>query len=59
MTFRGILMFVLGLFALYRGWVIHTGEKAWLAYGLGALAIALGVWRLFRNPGDRLDNLLK
>ena len=48
--FRGILMFALGLFALYRGWLFHTGEKAWLAYGLGILAIALGVWRLLRNP---------
>lgn len=47
---RGILMFALGVFAIYRGWVIHTGQQAWLAYGLGVLALALGVWRLLRNP---------
>lgn len=53
-AFRGILLFALGLFALYRGWLIHTGEKAWLACGLGMVAIALGVWRIFRNPNKPL-----
>lgn len=53
-AFRGVLMFGLGLFALYRGWTIHTGERAWLAYGLGLLAIALGVWRLLRRPDKPL-----
>lgn len=53
-AFRGILMFGIGIFALYRGWSIHTGEKAWLAYGLGSVAIALGVWRLMRNPNKPL-----
>jgi len=53
-AFRGILMFAVGVFAIYRGWLIHTGEKAWLAYGLGAVAIALGVWRLLRNPNRPL-----
>lgn len=47
---RGILLFGLGVFAIYRGWLIHTGQKAWLAYGLGLVAIALGVWRLIRKP---------
>jgi len=40
---RGIVLFVLGVFALYKGWTIHTGQRAWLAYGLGLVAIALGV----------------
>ncbi len=53
-AFRGILMFALGGIALYRGWIIHSGEKAWLAYGLGLLAIALGVWRLLRNSNKPL-----
>ena len=53
-AFRGILMFVLGGFALYRGWTIHTGASAWLAYGLGLLSIALGVWRLMRNSNKPL-----
>lgn len=47
---RGILMLVLGAFALYRGWVVRTGQSAWLAYGLGLLAIAIGIWRLTRKP---------
>ena len=53
-AFRGVLLFALGVFALYRGWLIHTGSKAWLAYLLGIVAIALGVWRLLRNPDKPL-----
>ena len=53
-VFRGVLMFAIGIFALYRGWLYHTGEKAWFAYGLGVLAIALGIWRLRRNPNKPL-----
>lgn len=53
-TFRGILLFALGVFALYKGWTIHTGERAWFAYGLGLVAIALGVWRLLRRPDKPL-----
>jgi hypothetical protein len=52
--FRGILMLVLGAFALYRGWMIHTGQNAWMAYGLGFLAFALGIWRLTRRPDKPL-----
>jgi hypothetical protein len=48
--FRAILMFAVGIFAIYRGWVIHVGRNAWLAYGLGLVAIALGVFRLLRRP---------
>ena len=51
---RGILLFGLGVFALYKGWTIHTGEKAWFAYALGLAAIALGVWRLLRRPDKPL-----
>jgi len=46
---RGVILFGLGVFALYRGWIIHTGQRAWMAYGLGLVAIALGVWRLLRR----------
>jgi len=52
--FRGILMLALGAFALYRGWTIHTGQNAWLAYGLGVLALGLGIWRLTRRPDKPL-----
>jgi hypothetical protein len=51
---RGVLLFGMGVFALYKGWSIHTGERAWLAYGLGLVAIALGVWRLLRREDKRL-----
>lgn len=45
---RGIILFGMGVFAIYEGWRIHVGERAWLAYALGVVAIALGVWRLTR-----------
>ena len=51
---RGAVLFALGVFALYKGWTFHTGEKAWFAYGLGLVAIALGVWRMLRRPDKRL-----
>ena len=51
---RGIIFFALGVFAMYRGWVFHTGGRAWFAYGIGILAIALGVWRLLRREDKPL-----
>jgi hypothetical protein len=35
--------------AFWKGWQIHRGETAMLAYGLGALALAMGVWHLTRE----------
>lgn len=51
---RGVVLFGLGVFAIYEGWRIHAGERAWLAYLLGVAAMALGVWRLMRNPNKPL-----
>ena len=51
---RGIILFGLGVFALYKGWTIHTGQRAWLAYGLGLIAAGLGVWRLLRREDKPL-----
>jgi hypothetical protein len=34
--------------AFYRGWKIHTGREALLAFGLGVLALGLAVWHLTR-----------
>ena len=51
---RGVVLFGLGVFALYKGWMFHTGEKAWLAYALGLAAIGLGVWRMLRRPDKPL-----
>lgn len=51
---RGVVLLGLGVFAMYEGWRIHAGERAWFAYLLGVLAMALGVWRLRRNPNRPL-----
>lgn len=36
--------------AFWRGWKIHSGNMALLAYTLGILALALAVWHLTRKP---------
>jgi hypothetical protein len=46
---RGIVMIVAAAIAFWKGWQIHRGETAVLAYGLGAMALALGVWHLMRE----------
>lgn len=46
---RGIVMLVAAALAIWKGWQIHRGETAVLAYGLGAMALALGVWHLMRK----------
>lgn len=52
--FRGVLLLFAGCFALYEGWKIHTGKHALWAYGLGLVAIAVGIWRLTRKEPPRL-----
>ncbi|MGA2339850.1 MAG: hypothetical protein ABSF75_08120 [Terracidiphilus sp.] len=46
---RGIVMILAAGIAVWKGWQIHHGETAVLAYGLGAMALALGVWHLTRK----------
>jgi hypothetical protein len=46
---RGIVMLIAAALAIWKGWQIHRGEMAVLAYGLGALALAVGVWHLTRR----------
>jgi len=46
---RGIVMLIAAVMAIWKGWEIHRGEMAVLAYGLGALALAVGVWHLTRK----------
>jgi hypothetical protein len=46
---RGIVMLIAAALAFWKGWQIHRGETAVLAYGLGALALAMGVWHLTRE----------
>jgi uncharacterized membrane protein len=50
---RGIVMLVAAAIAFWKGWQIHHGESAVLAYGLGAIALALGVWHLTRKAPMR------
>ena len=50
---RGFLMLLAAGFAVWRGWKIHTGMYAWMAYGLAAAALALAVWHLTRKPEAR------
>lgn len=52
--FRGILLLAAGAFALFEGWKIHSGRQAMWAYGLGALALAVGLYRLTRKEPKRL-----
>jgi hypothetical protein len=46
---RGMLMLIAAVLAFWRGWQIHRGETAVLAYGLGAMALAVGAWHLTRK----------
>ena len=50
---RGIVLIVLGILALYHGWTMHPSHSAFLAYALGGLSIAIGVWRLTSKPPQR------
>jgi len=46
---RGVLMLVAAAIAVWKGWKIHTGTYAWMAYGLAAVALGLAIWHLTRN----------
>jgi len=35
--------------AFWQGWRMHRLHFPWLAYGLGALALALAAWHLRRK----------
>ena len=51
---RGVVMLLAAALALYKGWKIHTGEMAVLAYGLGLMALVLAVWNFARkSPAAR------
>jgi hypothetical protein len=39
--------------AIWKGWQLHRSEMAVIAYGLGALALAMGVWHLTRKAPRR------
>ncbi len=50
---RGIVMLLAAGFAAWKGWKIHTGTHAWMAYGLAAAALGLAVWHLTRKADER------
>ena len=51
--FRGVLMLVASGIAFWRGWKIHHGHVALLAYALGTLALGLALWHMTRKA-DKL-----
>jgi uncharacterized membrane protein len=53
---RGIVMLLAAGFAVWRGWKIHTGTYAWMAYGLAALALGMAVWHLTRKSDMRRNS---
>ncbi len=51
---RGIVMLIAAALAIWKGWQIHRGETALMAYGLAILALALAAWHLTRKaPAPR------
>jgi drug/metabolite transporter superfamily protein YnfA len=49
---RGALMLIAACVAFWQAWRLHHGHSAWLAVGLGVLALALGAWHLTRKPSQ-------
>jgi len=47
---RGFVMLLAAAVAFWKGWQIHRGELAMMAYLLGAFALAVAVWHLTRKP---------
>jgi uncharacterized membrane protein len=50
---RGVLMLVAAGLAAWKGWRIHSGTYAWMAYGLAVLALGMAVWHLTRKTDAR------
>jgi uncharacterized membrane protein YqjE len=52
---RGIVLLAAAALALWKGWMIHRGQMAVVAYLLGVLALALSIWHLTRRaPAKRI-----
>lgn len=52
---RGVLMIVASAIAFWRGWQIRHGHYAWMAFGLGVLALALSAWHFVAGGRDRSE----
>jgi len=46
-------MLIAAVIAFYRGWQIHSGHYAWLAYGLGVVALGLAIWHFVLSSRNR------
>src|SRR5579863_1370464 len=46
---RGLLMVVAAGIAFYRGWQMRHTDRAWVAFGLGVVALGLAVWHWRRR----------
>jgi hypothetical protein len=51
-------MLIAAALAIWKGWEIHRGETAVLAYGLGALALAMGAWHLMSKAPPRRKQIM-
>jgi drug/metabolite transporter superfamily protein YnfA len=51
---RGIVMLLVGCFALYESWRVLHGQRAVWALLLGLAALALAAWHLTRPPERRM-----
>ena len=47
---RGVLMIMAACVAFFEAWRLRATHFALSAVGLGALALALGLWHLLRKP---------
>ncbi len=45
---RSGVLTLFAFIAIYRGWQIRHSNHAWMAFGLGALALGLAAWHLIR-----------
>jgi hypothetical protein len=45
-----MLMLLAACVAFWRGWQIHVGHNALLAYALSVIALGLAAWHLTRKP---------
>lgn len=57
-SFRGIVLLAAGVAAIWRGLTTHAHRDPFTLYGLGFVAIALGVWHLARPARPRRNAAL-
>ena len=48
-------MIVASVFAFWRAWQIRHGHYAWMAFGLGFLALGLAAWHFMSGNRNRFQ----